>query len=298
MDLKQLRHLVAIVETESFSRAAQMTAISQPALTRSIKLLEERLLVVLFERTTRRVTPTEAGLRLYKRAKVILNEAENALADLQDGERRTRRLRIGMAPMFATTILPKAIQAFRERAPNVEVIVESDLFEELAARLEQADLDLVVSNFPYGWMADDLESEPVVDIDVVYLASAAHPLAKKTKISVTDLLAYPWAVVDESHANELYGSILTSEGGKNSPIGVRTNSLNLLKTLVETPPWVTLLPLHMVQPELTREQLVALDVVGDQMRRRGGIVYRRARSDDVDLVSFAECVRDACQSRP
>lgn len=298
MDLKQLRHLVAIVETESFSKAAQAVAISQPALTRSIKLLEERLHVVLFERTTRRVTPTEAGLRLYKRAKVILNEAENALADLQDGEQRTRRLRIGMAPMFATTIMPKAIQAFRECAPNVEVIVESDLFEELVARLEQADLDLVVSNFPYGWMAKDLESEPVVDIDVVYLASAAHPLAKETKISVTDLLAYPWAVVDESHANELYGSILTSEGGKNSPIGVRTNSLNLLKTLVETPPWVTLLPLHMVQPELKRDQLVALDVVGDQVRRRGGIVYRRARSDDVDLVSFADCIRDACQSRP
>lgn len=295
MELKQLRHLVAIVETESFSKAAHATAISQPALTRSIKLFEERLRVILFERTTRRVTPTEAGLRLYKRAKVILTEAENALSDLQDVEHRTRRLRVGMAPMFATTILPKAIQAFRERAPNVEVTVESGLFETLVARLEQADLDLVVSNFPYGWMAEDLESEPIVDIDVVYLASAEHPLAQEKKISVTDLFAFPWAVVDESHANDLYGNILTNEGGKNSPIRVRTNSLNLLRTMIETPPWVTLLPLHMVQPELQRKQLVALDVVGDQMRRRGGFVYRRARYDDADLVSFSDCVRDACK---
>lgn len=297
MDLKQLRHLVAIVETESFSKAAQDVAISQPALTRSIKLLEERLGIRLFNRTTRRVSATEAGLRLYKRAKIILSETESALADLQEEGAHNRRLRVGMAPMFATTLVPKAIQAFSETVPNVEVVVESGLFETLAARLAQADLDLVVSNFPYGGIAEDLASEPVFDIDVAYLTSADHPLADQTNVKVTDLLSYPWAVVDESHANDLYGDILTSEGGHTSPIRVRTNSLNLLKSLIEAPPWVTLLPVHMVQPELERRQLVALDVKGARVQRRGGIVYRRARSEDPDFIRFTDCVRAASRVR-
>lgn len=297
MDLKQLRHLVAIVETESFSRASQAVAISQPALTRSIKLLEERLGVTLFERTTRRVNATSAGLRLYKRAKIILSETENALADLREDDHHSRRLRVGMAPMFATTIVPHAIQAFRELAPNVEIVIESGLFETLAARLAQADLDLVVSNFPYGGIPEDLASEPVFDIEVAYLASANHPLANQAKIKIADLLDYPWAVVDESHANDLYGDIFTSEGGNTSPIRVRTNSLNLLKSLIETPPWVTLLPLHMVQPELQRGDLVELDVSSDRVRRRGGIVYRRVRSEDPDLLRFTDCVRAAYRAR-
>lgn len=296
MELKQLRHLVSVVDAGSFSRAAKDVAISQPALTRSIKLLEQRLGLRLFERTTRRVIPTVAGLRLYKRAKLILAESNAAIADLQDPTWRKRQLRIGIAPLFASTIIPNAIQRFYEDAPDVEVSVESGLFETLTSRLAEADLDLVVSNLPYGKLEDDLTSEAMFDIDVVYLVGAEHELARKRGIALSQLLAYPWAVVDESHANDLYGYIFASQGGSISPIRVRTNSLNLLKSLVQTPPWITLLPLHMAQQELARGDLCVLDVAGGHVKRRGGIVYRRAYSDDGELKRFSDCVRDACRT--
>ena len=294
MDLKQLRHLVAIIDHESFSRAADAVAISQPALTRSIKLLEQRLGVALLERTTRSVSPTPAGERLYKRAKLILNETDAAISEVREDLGRSKPLRIGIAPMFATTIVPSAIRAFRTIAPDIEVAVQSGLFEVLTAQVAQGDLDLVVSNLPYGRLEDDLTSETLLDVDVVYLASTDHPLAGHQKNTLSDLFGYPWAVVDETHANDLYGYIFASEGDAPSPIRVRTNSLNLLKSLIETPPWISLLPRHMVQSELDCGQICELHVTGEPVRRNAGIVYRRSRSEDPDLKRFSETVRAAC----
>lgn len=295
MELKQLRHFVAIVELGNFSRAAEVISISQPALTRSIKLLEDRLGVALLERSTRQVSPTPAGLRLYKRGKLILRETDAAITLVKDDAKRDRPLRVGIAPMIATTIIPAAIHAMSEKYPDMELNVESGLFGGLTDRLLQADLDIVVSNLPYGSIDESLISKSLFDIDVVYAASSSHPFAKSKDISVPELLSYPWAVVDENHANDLYMQIFANHGGAKSPIRVRTNSLNLLKSLVESPPWITLLPLHIVKAELQRGSLIALDVAGDKVRRNGGIVYRRSQSEDQDIERFANFIRDAAQ---
>lgn len=294
MDLKQLRHLVTVIEQGSFSRAAEIVAISQPALTRSIKLLEQNLGKPLLERTTRKVSPTEAGARLYVRAKVILKEAEEAFDAVKQDDVCKRILKIGTAPMFATTITPAAVRAFTSQMPDVEVSVESGLFDTLADRLVKAELDVIVSNLPYGAIDQNLVSQPLIDIEVLYIASAKHPLASSNRIRVSDLLDYPWAVIDESHANDLYMNIFANQGAGVSPIRVRTNSLTTLKSLVEVPPWITLLPYHIVQTELDRKQLCALDVKGDQVRRRGGIVSRRTQADNQDIKRFSDCVRSVC----
>ena len=296
MELKQLRHFIAIVEHGSFSKAAKAVAISQPALTRSIKQLEERLGVLLFNRSTRSVTPTQAGTRLYKRGKLIVREADDVVSDLSSQLQTDRPLRIGTAPMFATTIIPKAIQEFSSRFPDIEVNVVSGLFETLTDRLAQADLDVVVSNLPYGALKDDLIGEYLFDIDVVYAASVNHPLARAKKVDVSELFEFPWAVVDENHANDLYMNIFANQGGQASPIRVRTNSLNLLKSLIETPPWITLLPTHIVHAEMERGLVCSINVDADKVRRKGGLVYRRSQSDDPNIQRFAGFVRDAYQT--
>ena len=74
MELRQLRHFVMVVDTGNLSRAAERVAISQPALTRSIKNLEESLGVELLERKPRGVVPTEAGVTLYHHSKMVLND--------------------------------------------------------------------------------------------------------------------------------------------------------------------------------------------------------------------------------
>ncbi|GAB5457827.1 MAG: LysR substrate-binding domain-containing protein [Henriciella sp.] len=298
MELKQLRHFIAVVDHGTFSRAAIETAISQPALTRSIKMLEDRLGAVLLERTTRRVALTEAGARLYRRAKLILNEVAVAEVDVQLGAKRAKPIRLGMAPMFAADILPNAISAFAQAHPGVEVDVKSGLFDTLAGGLLQGELDLVFSNLPYASFDDSLRIEPLYDIEVVYLASVDHPLSKTTDIAFAALTEFPWAVISETHAEDLYGYIFASRGQTRSPIQLRTNSLSLLKSLVLQPPWITLLPRHMVTGEVARGDLAILPVRGEPVTRRGGLLYRKASESDKILAAFADRIREACRGAP
>jgi DNA-binding transcriptional LysR family regulator len=295
MDLKQLRHFVALADHRSFSAAAEAVAISQPALTRSIKLLEVRLGVTLFDRHTRRVALTEAGERLHRRAKLILNEAAAAERDVQTPPAQVRSLKVGMAPMFASNILPAAMTDFSRSHPNVEIEVTSGLFDVLAGKVLEGELDIAFSNLPYAQIDKSLLVEPLFDIDVVYLASRDHPLAGKPTTVFTELTAYPWAVIDETHANDLYGYIFASQGETTSPIRLKTNSLSLLKSLVRQPPWITLLPRHMVEAELTEGLITALEVPGERVSRRGGILVRAARMRDANLSDFAETLRRACE---
>lgn len=297
MDLKQLRHFVALADEGRFSTACETVAISQPALTRSIKLLEERLGVVLFDRTTRHVKMTEAGQALYGRARLILNEASAAEQDVVNINRRGRPIQLGLAPMFATSILPAAITAFSQAHQDIEIEVTSGLFDTLAVGIRQGDLDLAFSNLPYARLDPALSDEALVDIDVVYLASASHPLANQEEISFADVMSHPWAVIDETHANDLYGYIFSTRGETRSPIRVRTNSLSLLKALVQAPPWITLFPRHMVREELATGSICQLQVSGDPVQRRGGLIFRSSRMKDRHIAGLASAIRQACAAQ-
>ncbi|NDE02288.1 MAG: LysR family transcriptional regulator, partial [Gammaproteobacteria bacterium] len=84
MELRQLRHFVAVVDSANLSRAAERVAISQPALTRSIKNLEDLLGVELLERQPRGVVPTEAGLALYHHAQIVLNACQRLTREVRE----------------------------------------------------------------------------------------------------------------------------------------------------------------------------------------------------------------------
>ena len=121
-DLKQLRHFVCVVDTGNITRAAELQYITQPALTRSIKKMEERIGAKLLDRTPRKITPTEAGRVLYRYAKIIINQAERALLDVtavSQGEQG--HVHIGIAALFAPTLISHLIPHLSARFPGLQV---------------------------------------------------------------------------------------------------------------------------------------------------------------------------------
>lgn len=123
MDFRRLRYFVAVAETLSFSRAAEQLHISQPPLSQQIKLLEEDLGVLLFERTRRVVRLTEAGNLFYRQAIDILQryaEAREVCALSRDG--RAGKLRLAFTasvPMFEA--FPRLLHAFRQSYPRIDI---------------------------------------------------------------------------------------------------------------------------------------------------------------------------------
>ena len=274
MDLKQLRNFVAIVDHGTFLAAAEAIHLSQPALSRSLQSLEASLDVKLLNRSTRGIQITEVGERFYRRAKLILSEAEKAVNETK-GDNTNQNLNVGMAPLFAGQLLPHALREVCKKNSTLKLTVTSGLFPELINDLSSGRIDLMISNLPFTAIPADLVVEPLLDISIVYVASALHPLSRKRSCTFKDLAKFPWAVVDERHANDLYQYILTSEGETTSPIALKTNSLTLLKSMISEPPFITLLPLHMVEEDVSEKKLAILKTNQDRLKRKGGLVYRK-----------------------
>lgn len=145
MDLRQLRYFTALAEEKHFGRAARRLALSQPPLSYAIRQLETELGVPLFERTSRHVALTPAGLALQREALALLRRAEDACALVRDiAAGRRGRLRVGFVGSMLYRGLPQILDSFRERAPGIEVVLSELNSAEQTEALRHDEIDLAL----------------------------------------------------------------------------------------------------------------------------------------------------------
>jgi LysR family hca operon transcriptional activator len=181
MELRHLRYFIAVARHGSFNRAAQTLHLTQPALSRQVKDLEEELSVPLFVRGKNAVTLTAAGDSFYEEAREIIARAELAVQRVRN-EPRTEVLRVGYAPSVTAGILPDALQRFHAEHPRVRVEL-ADLFpQDMASKARDGELDIVITlEFP-GAAAPNFRWEELYKIPIVLVMPASHALAKLKRI--------------------------------------------------------------------------------------------------------------------
>src|SRR3954454_6782420 len=198
MEIHQLRYFVAVAEEGSFSRAAAREHIAQPSLSQQIQKLEAEIDQRLFDRLSRTVVVTEAGKCLLEYARKILvdmAEARRCLDDLQQDI--SGGLNIGAIPTMAPYVLPKLIGKFQTRYPKVVLEILEDTTEHLALRLEDGPLDIAIMSTCNQSPA--LEPHPLGKETLLVLLPNQHRLAKKKKISWTDLESEKFLLLHEVH---------------------------------------------------------------------------------------------------
>ena len=145
MDLKQLEYFVRVAELGSFTRAAQMLGIAQPALSRQVRLLEVELRQNLLDRNGRGATPTEAGQLLLEHGRGILHQVERAREEL--GRVRSGlsgRVALGMPPSVARVLTVPLTRAFRQRLPEAQLSISEGLSTAMQENLLNGRLDIAV----------------------------------------------------------------------------------------------------------------------------------------------------------
>ena len=181
-DLRQLRHFEALHRLGTFRLAAEDQAVTQSALTRSIQRLEEQLGVRLFDRTTRRVSPTAAGLELVETARGLIRgaaELEREAALLRGAEAGT--VAVGATPIPMESLIAPALRRFVGGRPRVDVEVVTARQPELVERLVARELDFVVLGgvaFQPVPFVDDVAIQSLPSEPVVIVARADHRLVR------------------------------------------------------------------------------------------------------------------------
>jgi LysR family transcriptional regulator, carnitine catabolism transcriptional activator len=147
-NLASLRAFVAVARAGSFSEAARLLNVSQPALSRTIRLLEEQVDARLFDRDTRNLTQTAAGAALLPVAERLVGDFDHAFAELAQlfaGERG--RLVVGALPSLAARLLPRLIRDFQVRHPLVEIVVRDTLSGALERQFQERQIDLALTAY-------------------------------------------------------------------------------------------------------------------------------------------------------
>lgn len=160
-NLPSLRCFVAVARAGSFSEAARVLNLSQPALSRTIRLLEEQIDARLFDRDTRNVTLTTAGAAMLPVAERLVGDFDHAFAELAQlfaGERG--RLVIGALPSLAATPLPVLIREFQQTHPLVEIVVRDTLSGTLERQFQERQIDLAL--IALSQPSAELDFEPIV----------------------------------------------------------------------------------------------------------------------------------------
>lgn len=192
MELRHLRYFIAVAEAENVSRAALKLHVSQPALSRQIRDLEEELGFELLERTAKSVRLTEAGRTFLDEAKAVIARAAEATGKARAvAERRKREIRLGYAPSLSVSILPHALRLFQQKVPNGRVLLHDLSSEEMLEGLRAGTLHAALLAKPARASLRGLRFEELARYRMLVALDPGHRLAGASEITVEQIAAEP-----------------------------------------------------------------------------------------------------------
>lgn len=294
MELRHLRHFVAAVDAGTLAKASEIVSISQPALTRSIRMLEDLVGATLMERRPRGVVATPAGETLYRYAKLILSETSRARGEVAAvASGGGGHLAVGIAAMFADHIVDRAILELCTQSPSVSLAVTEGFLEDLVPALSEGRLDLIFCNLGVVSLPAELLIEPICDIDAYIYASPGHPLAGRDPLTKRDLLAARWVVIDQPHMTDALDRYFVADDLPPPASAIRTNSLDLICSLLRNGEFIGILPEHVVRNRIPSDNLRQLAAPDCPFRRKAGIVLRTAIPANPLLSRFTTILRQS-----
>jgi len=234
LDLRQLRHFLAVVHTGSFSMAAENLRLTQPALSKSIRSMEQALGVRLLDRGPSGVQATLFGQRLIGYSELLLSLANEAVDEI-DALRGARRgsLRIGSMAAALRQLIPDALNHFAVARPDVGLMVHEGTNEVLLPQLFAGKLDVVFTVKPSEILNEDFEWRLVAREPVQIVAHQSHPLANREHLAVADLAEYSWVLPPLPETDRLLLESLFRSAGLPKPVvAVETTSINFLTSMV------------------------------------------------------------------
>jgi len=293
MDTRQLAAFCAVVERKSFSQAAERLGVTQPAVSLQIRSLEERLGQQLFDRSGRRVEPTEAGLRLYRGAQRLLTLERQVLEDVAgepEGPLRGQ-LAIGASTGPGGTVVPVLLCEFAEAHPEVTVDLSISDTQTIVDRVARRELELgIVGATPRN---RSVAYEPFFRDEVILVCPPGHRYAGQT-VSLDDLRGEPLIIMQEgAGVRQVIEDELRKSGKRLRDLKVRLE-LGLqesVKSAVEAGHGVTFISRTAVEPELAAGTLAAARVKGLEPSREISLVRAAGRVTTRVADAFVEFAR-------
>lgn len=276
MDFRQLEMFASVADRMSFTAAAEELHVAQSAISRKIRLLEEELGEPLFKRSAKKIFITEAGRILRVHAERVFRSLRDAAQEVSElSELQRGGLSVGSGVTAVTYILPPILERFRALHPKIEISVVTGTAEALLAQIRSGGLDLGLITLPVT--APDLDVIPFASEEMVLITSVSHPhLGQRKSITPAELAGLPLICFQRGTTTRLLLDQYFQRHGVSPTIVMESESVSLIKPLVQIDFGVSIVPRRAIMAEAKRGELHHLKLAGAPLERQIGLVYQRS----------------------
>ncbi|WP_424135784.1 LysR family transcriptional regulator [Roseomonas chloroacetimidivorans] len=292
LKLHHLRAVDAIMAQRSLLKAAAVIGVSQPALTKTLRELEDILQQRLFDRLPRGVRPTEAGTLLVESARRILAELrrlDEALDRIADPEGGT--VAIGTLPVAATGVLPGALTRLKTQHPGIAVRLDQGRTEDLLPKLAAGEIDLIVGRLYEPAMPDGFLREPLWEEPISILARAEHPVFAMERPSLEELRRYELILPTVSQRVGQEIEIQLETLALAPAASLRSSSYGFIREMLHASDLISVMPRLMMAGDLLRGTLRVVPLPVPAPPRPAGLILPRDRPLPPAGHAFVACLR-------
>lgn len=289
MNPTHLRTFLAVRKHRNYTRAGEELFLSQPAVSRQIRQLEQDLGVQVFEQIGKTLHVTDAGETLAAEAEKLLGAMERAVEAVRAHRSAEHgRLRIGASTTPGLYLLPPYLGRLHERLPGLALhyVVENSRRIERMLVNNELDLGFVGARLENT----DVQLEPLVIDEIICFAGPSHPLARRSAIPPQALQGETWIIREPGSATrKLFESWLTAHGGK---IGraIELKSPEAVKALVAAGVGFSFMSIHGLQADLAQQRLTRLPVTGLRLERPIYLARHASKHLSPAMRAFIEIV--------
>lgn len=301
MTLTELRYLLALAEEKHFGRAADRCHVSQPTLSVSIRKLEQRLSVQIFERGRSHVMVTPIGEKLVAQAKNVMEQADRLeMLARNTGDELTGPLKVGAIFTVAPYLFPALIPQLRRLSPGMTLDIEESYTGTLRERLRSGQIDIAIVALPFT--ESDVLTKPLYTEPFEVLLPSDHPLASQSSVTAEDLSTTDLLLLGEGHCfrDQILDACPSVARSSRDPSGkVRTladgSSLETIRHMVASGLGVTILPRSaVVNAPYSKDWLTVLPFASDPPQRTVAMAWRASFPRPRAIDALEQAIK-ACQ---
>jgi DNA-binding transcriptional LysR family regulator len=274
MRLNQIRVFLAVVESGCIRAAARKLGVSPPAITKSLRQLEQELHVGLVERTQHGVVATPAGRAFVTRARVVqseLRKAEEEFAQFAGGPAGS--VAFGAGPTMMALIVPEALTQFRRQYLDVRVRIIEGLSPAMLPLVRDQTLDFALVLRPEGKLESGLRFRPLFRSELVVAARKGHPL--RNERSLARLVDAQWLTLASRDPGLVKLGQVFSSAGLSAPRSMtQCDSFNSIVTLLAQTDMVALMPRRLLASPLVRDAVQQIPVAERMPSTTLGMITR------------------------
>jgi DNA-binding transcriptional LysR family regulator len=289
--LQQLRILKAVATEKNFTKAAESLYLSQPSLSKQIKILEQNLNTLLINRERNQISLTESGKLLLDYSERILSLCEEscrALIDLKNGDRGN--LSVGASQTIGTYFMPRILSLFAQNYPQIDLKVQVNSTRIIAKNVINKEIDLAVVG---GEISNNLRKnlliQTFVSDELSLIISKSHPFAKKEKINKEDLYCLDFITLNSnSTIKKFIDNILTQNKIeiKQLKIILQLNSIEAIKTAVSVGLGAAFVSSSAIEKELKLKTIGIIKIENIKISRKLLIISNPKSSKSKAFTSF------------